>query len=63
METNKTIKFDEFPTDEQPVVTRLQVTYSQQSDSISPVGEDNSITLTYEAIVPSSRTDGLLTTP
>lgn len=49
METNKTIKFAEFPTDEQPVVTRLQVTYSQQGDTISPTGEDNSITLTYEA--------------
>ena len=49
METNKTIKFAEFTTDEQPVVTRLQVTYSQQSDSISPIGEDNSIILTYEA--------------
>ena len=49
METNKTIKLSDFPTDEQPVVTRLQVTYSQQSDSISPTGEDNSITLTYEA--------------
>ena len=49
METNKTIKFADFPTDEQPVVTRLQVTYTQQSDSISPTGDDNSITLTYEA--------------
>ena len=49
METNKTIRFAEFPTDEQPVVTRLQVTYLQQEDSISPTGEDNSITLTYEA--------------
>lgn len=49
METNKTIKFAEFPTDEQPVVTRLQVTYSQQGDSISTTGEDNSITLTYES--------------
>lgn len=49
METNKTIRFADFPTDEQPVVTRLQVTYSQQSDSISPTGEENSITLTYEA--------------
>ena len=49
METNKTIKFAEFPTDEQPVVTRLQVTYLQQGDSISPTGEENSITLTYEA--------------
>lgn len=48
METNKTIKFAEFPTDEQPVVTRLQITYSQQGDSISPTGEDNSLTLTYE---------------
>ena len=48
METNKTIKFAEFPTDEQPVVTRLQVTYSQQQDSISTTCEDNSITLTYE---------------
>ena len=49
METNKTIKFADFPTDEQPVVTRLQVTYTQQSDSISPTGDDNSITLTYKA--------------
>ena len=49
METNKTIKFAEFPTDEQPVVTRLQVTYLQQGDTISPTGEGNSITLTYEA--------------
>ena len=49
METNKTIKFAEFPTDEQPVVTRLQITYSQQQDSISTTGEDNSLTLTYEA--------------
>lgn len=49
METNKTIKLADFPTDEQPVVTRLQVTYSQQSDSISPTGDDNSITLTYDA--------------
>ena len=49
METNKTIKFADFPTDEQPVVTRLQVTYSQQSDTISPTGDDNSITLTYKA--------------
>ena len=49
METNKTIRFDDFPTDEQPVVTRLQVTYSQQADTISPTGEENSITLTYEA--------------
>ena len=49
METNKKIKFADFPTDEQPVGTRLQVTYTQQSDSISPTGDDNSITLTYEA--------------
>lgn len=49
METNKTIKFAEFPTDEQPVVTRLQVTYLQQGDTILQTGDDNSITLTYEA--------------
>ena len=49
METNKTIKFAEFPTEEQPVVTRLQVTYLQQGDTISTTGEDNSIILTYEA--------------
>lgn len=49
MDKNKTIKFAEFPTDEQPVVTRLQVTYSQQGDTISPTSDENSITLTYEA--------------
>ena len=49
METKKNIRFAEFPTDEQTVVTRLQVTYLQQGDSISPTGDDNSITLTYES--------------
>ena len=48
MKTNKQIKFSDFPTDENTVVTRLQVTYSEKADSISPTGDDNSITLTYE---------------
>ena len=33
METNKKIKFADFPTDENTVVTRLQVTYSECVDN------------------------------
>ena len=46
---NQKIKYAEFPDGEQPVITQVQITYTQQADNLSPQpNDDNTITLTYD---------------